>query len=168
MPVFGSSFAALLSLFIIVHVGRISSLPNPGNEHGSQISLTNTTIDVGGVGVMPPSVRKKPFENGPGPQIYPSGPSVPTQPALPRYFAWDRKLHIDKGNVVVVNVQTGEPVYSISQSPEHHRTTIVSNQHGDQLLSVDLKVRFFTSRIHSSLRLLVADGNKQMGSNFLK
>ncbi|KAA1072594.1 hypothetical protein PGTUg99_022035 [Puccinia graminis f. sp. tritici] len=140
MSVFSSSFAALLSLFIVVHLRLISSLPNPGNEHGSQTTLTNTTIEFGGPGVgAAPLFRKKPFENGPGPQIYPSGPTQPSPPALPRYFAWDRMLHIDKGNVVVVNVQTGEPVYTISQSPQDHRTTIVSNQHGDQLLSVNLK-----------------------------
>ncbi|KAA1072577.1 hypothetical protein PGTUg99_020899 [Puccinia graminis f. sp. tritici] len=134
MTVFGCSLA-ILSLFTI-HLHFISSLPHPGNEHGSQVTLKNTTIDAGG---SMPTFRKTPLEHGHGPQLYPSGPKVPTRPALPRHFAWDPNLHIDKGNVVVVNVQTGEPMYTISQSPEDHLTTIVSNLRGDQLLSVYLK-----------------------------
>ncbi|KAA1134981.1 hypothetical protein PGTUg99_019133 [Puccinia graminis f. sp. tritici] len=126
----GSPFVVLLSLFTVHQLGRVSSHPNPGPDN-----------------TVAPASAGNPFEKGHGPQVsltpspnHPMAAVLPAPPAPPRLFAWDRKLHIDRGNVVVVNLHTGEPAYTISQSPQDHRTTIVSNIHGDQLLSVRLKV----------------------------
>ncbi|KAA1074799.1 hypothetical protein PGT21_020860 [Puccinia graminis f. sp. tritici] len=137
----GSPFVVLLSLLTTVHqLGWVSSHPNPGSE-GPNNNNPNTVA---------PASAGNPFEKGHGPQVsltpspnHPMAADAP--PAPPRVFAWDRKLHIDRGNVVVVNLQTGEPAYTISQSPQDHRTTIVSNIHGDQLLSVRLKKTAFGS-----------------------
>ncbi|KAI9631206.1 hypothetical protein KEM48_013135 [Puccinia striiformis f. sp. tritici PST-130] len=128
MAIFGTLLVTLLS-FLTIHVRIASSLPNPGNGHGSQISLTNTTLDL--------SKGKNPLEKGPGPQVY--GNKFTPPPFLPRHLAWDANLPIEKGNVLIVNTQTGEPKYNIFSASKDHRTFNITNMHGDQLLSVTLK-----------------------------
>ncbi|KAI7954276.1 hypothetical protein MJO28_006823 [Puccinia striiformis f. sp. tritici] len=130
MAIFGTLLVTLLS-FLTIHVRIASSLPNPGNGHGSQISLTNTTLDL--------SKGKNPLEQGPGPQVY--GNKFTPPPFLPRHLAWDANLPIEKGNVLIVNTQTGEPKYNIFSASKDHRTFNITNMHGDQLLSVTLKAK---------------------------
>ncbi|POV94604.1 hypothetical protein PSHT_16110 [Puccinia striiformis] len=60
-------------------------------------------------------------------------------PFLPRHLAWDATLPIEKGNVLIVNTQTGEPKYNIFTTPRDFLTFNITNMHGDQLLSVTLK-----------------------------
>ncbi|KAI9619427.1 hypothetical protein H4Q26_014189 [Puccinia striiformis f. sp. tritici PST-130] len=71
MAIFGTLLVTLLS-FLTIHVRIASSLPNPGNGHGSQISLTNTTLDL--------SKGKNPLEKGPGNVLI-----VNTQTGEPKY-----------------------------------------------------------------------------------
>ncbi|KAH9456424.1 hypothetical protein MJO28_006478 [Puccinia striiformis f. sp. tritici] len=120
---------ALFSLFTI-HVHTTSGSPDWAKDH-SQVTIDNN----------PPKGTGY-FKFGPGPQKFPETeqkPKTPPPAPLPRHFAWDANLPIDKGNVVIVNVQTGDPAYKIFQVPDDHRTFNITNMHGDQLLSVTFK-----------------------------